>query len=131
MTLLMLAGVVLLAVEANRPGALVPGATGLLALLLGIHGLASTPLHPAGVAAALAGLLMIPLGALRPALRWLSVAGSALLAGGLYGLKSGAEGRVHLAWALLAGVTVGYGLWWLAAVAWLARRNKRTLSSTR
>ncbi len=102
-------GVLLIFLECNLPGAIIPGAFGLLLLLAGSYGLALHPLRPAAL------LILIAAGALlafsaRTSLPLVqALAGTSSLIYGLWTLISPANLaiRVHLPIAVCVGVVIG------------------------
>ena len=118
------AGLLLIYVECNRPGRVIPGLAGLLLFLLGLHSLSLLRLRPEAlfiVALAFAMLVLAMRGAW--VLLWL-VAGTALLAPGLARLP--AE-QVWSMPAFFCGLLIGPVSGGLAAIAGRARRAKRYL----
>lgn len=127
--LLMVFGALLVYVEFNVPGTIIPGALGTLLLLLGLFGLNFLPIRHASVALLLAAVALLVLEAKFASHGVLAAAGIASLIFGLATLVEGPspDQRVHLATAV--GVGVGFGLitTWLATVAWKARRGKQLM----
>ena len=127
--LLMVFGALLVYVEFNVPGTIIPGALGTLLLLLGLFGLNFLPIRHASVALLLAAVALLVLEAKFASHGVLAAAGIASLIFGLATLVDGPspDQRVHLATAV--GVGVGFGLitTWLATVAWRARRGKQLM----
>ena len=126
---LLLVGLLLVYVELNVPGVVLPGAFGLLSVLLGIYGLWAFPLSPAAALFLLAGVALFPLEAKLGGHGGLAALGTALLVYGLAHLVVGPADapRVHLRVALAAGLSFGAitaGLGWMAA---RARRGKRLM----
>lgn len=126
---LLLVGVLLIYVELNVPGVVLPGALGLLCVLLGAYGLWAFPLNPAAAMFLLAGAALFPLEAKMGGHGGLAALGTALLVYGLAHLVVGSAGvpGVHLRVALAAGLSFGAitaGLGWMAA---RARRGKRLM----
>ncbi len=126
---LLLVGVLLIYVELNVPGVVLPGALGLLCVLLGMYGLWAFPLSPAAAMFLLAGAALFPLEAKLGGHGGLAALGTALLVYGLAHLVVGSAAMpgVHLRVALAAGLSFGVitaGLGWVAA---RARRGKRLM----
>lgn len=126
---LLLVGALLIYVELNVPGVVLPGALGLLCVLLGVYGLWAFPLSPAAAMFLLAGAALFPLEAKLGGHGGLAALGTALLVYGLAHLVVGPAGApgVHLRVALAAGLSFGAitaGLGWVAA---RARRGKRLM----
>ena len=127
--LLVVCGGLLIYLEFNVPGTIVPGALGTLLLLLGIFGLNLLPVRHTAVLLLFAALLLIVLEAKFASHGVLAVAGVLCLVFGLATLVDGPtpETRVHLGTALGAGIGFGAISFWLAWIALRARRNKRLL----
>jgi membrane-bound serine protease (ClpP class) len=124
--LLMVAGGLLIYLEFNVPGTIIPGALGTLCVLLGAFGLNLLPVRHAAVALLLAALIMIVLEAKFASHGVLAATGIACLVFGLATLVDAPvpELRVHLSTALAAGVGFGAISFFLAGIALKARRNK-------
>ena len=116
------AGLLLLYVECNRPGRVIPGVVGLLLLLLGLHSLSQLPLRPGAIFLVTLAFALLAL-TLRGTAPWLwLLAGTALLSCGLARLPA------RQAWsppAALCGLVLGSVTGWLATIAGRARRSKR------
>jgi len=124
--LLMVLGALLIYLEFNVPGTVVPGALGTLLLLLGVFGLDLLPIRHTAVLLLLAGIVLLLLETKFTSHGVLAVTGLASLVFGLATLVDGpiVELRVHLATALAAGIGFGAISFFLAWIAWKARRNK-------
>ena len=84
---LLLAGVLLLYVEINRPGLILPGAAGLILTLLSLHSLASFPIHLGAIALIVLAIPLTLFAASRShALTLPSLLSVAMLGGGLANL---------------------------------------------
>ncbi len=123
---LLVIGGLLIYLEFNVPGTIVPGAVGTLLLLLGVFGLNLLPIRHTAVALLLAAFILIVLEAKFTSHGVLAFAGTIALVLGLATLVDGpiAELRVHLAMAIGAGLGFGaisFGLGWIAM---RARRGK-------
>jgi membrane-bound serine protease (ClpP class) len=127
--LLVVCGALLLYLEFNVPGTIVPGALGTLMLLLGIFGLNLLPVRHTAVLLLFAALVLIVLEAKFASHGILALIGVLSLVFGLATLVDGPtpEMRVHLGTALGAGIGFGAISLWLAWIALRARRNKRLL----
>jgi membrane-bound serine protease (ClpP class) len=127
--LLIVAGGLLIYLEFNVPGTIVPGALGTLCVLLGAFGLNLLPVSHAAVAFVLAAVLLIVLEAKFSSHGVLATAGIACLVFGLATLVDGpiAEQRVHLATAIASGIGFGAISFFLAWIALRARRAKQLL----
>ena len=118
-------GLLLVYLELNRPGLIVPGAIGLLIVLLAIAALLPLHLRAIGVAllAGAAGLLLLSLVRQTPLL----VAVTAILAlifGFLNLLERGVGPQVHALTATGCGLVLGAGTSLLTHLARRARANK-------
>jgi membrane-bound serine protease (ClpP class) len=124
--LLIVAGGLLVYLEFNVPGTIVPGALGTLCILLGAFGLNLLPVRHAAVALLVAALVMIVLEAKFASHGVLAAAGIACLVFGLATLVDSPvpELRVHISTALAAGIGFGAISFFLAGIALKARRNK-------
>ncbi len=118
-------GALLLFVECNRPGRILPGACGLLLLLLGINRLrVFTSWDNGALWSALAGLALIGLLRWRPLFGAPAILGTGLLLAALAHMAKHSEGELGLPWALACGLLLGgvsSGLMLLAGQAWRAK----------
>jgi membrane-bound serine protease (ClpP class) len=124
--LLIVAGGLLIYLEFNVPGTIVPGALGTLLVLLGAFGLNLLPVRHTAVALLIAAFVMLVLEAKFSSHGVLAAAGIACLIFGLATLVDApiAELRVHLSTAIAAGIGFGSISFFLAWIALRARRNK-------
>ncbi len=124
--LLLVLGALLIYLEFNVPGTIVPGALGTLLLLLGAFGLDLLPVRHTAVALILAAILLMVLEAKFASHGVLAFTGLCCLVLGLATLINGpiAELRVHTSTALAAGIGFGAITFFLAWIALKARRNK-------
>jgi len=123
--LLLTLGLLLIYVELNRPGWIVPGACGLLLALLATASLLRLNLSLAAVTllATAAALLLLDL--LRPAPALVALAATVALILGFDRLVQGPEQlRIHAPVAVLCGLVVGGGTSVLTRIARRARANK-------
>ena len=128
--LTLVAGILLVYFEANRPGSILPGCLGALLTLLSIHALSQMPLRASALAVIALGLALLFTELFRPARNLFGALGAALLALGLRTLlQPFAPAHVHTPTAIVAGAGLVAVTLWLARIALRARRNKRTLSS--
>ncbi len=128
--LTLVAGILLLYLEANRPGSILPGCLGALLTLLSLNAFAHMSLRPSALAISTLGVALVFTELFRPARNLLATLGAALLTFGLrFLLQPFAPVHVHTPTAILAGVGLAAVTLWLARIALRARRNKRTLSS--
>jgi membrane-bound serine protease (ClpP class) len=126
---LLVLGCLLIYLEFNVPGTVVPGAIGTLFVLLGFFGLDLLPVRHTAVALLLAALIMIVLEAKFASHGILALAGTVSLVFGLATLVDGPipELRVHTSIALAAGVGFGIISFGLAFIAVRAHRSKTLL----
>jgi len=124
--LLIVAGGLLIYLEFNVPGTIVPGALGTLLVLLGAFGLDLLPVRHTAVALLVAAFVLIVLEAKFTSHGVLAAVGIACLIFGLATLVDApiAELRVHLSTAIAAGLGFGGISFFLAWIALRARRNK-------
>ncbi len=124
--LLLVAGALLIYLEFNVPGTIVPGALGTLLLLLGAFGLNLLPVRHTALALLIAAFVLIVLEAKFTSHGVLAVAGIGCLVFGLATLVDApiAELRVHLSTAISCGVGFGAISFLLAWIALRARRGK-------
>lgn len=123
---LLVLGALLIYLEFNVPGTVVPGAIGTLFVLLGFFGLNLLPVRHTAVVLLVAALVMIVLEAKFASHGILALAGTISLVFGLSTLVDGPipEQRVNLGVALGAGIGFGLVSFGLAFIALRARRNK-------
>ena len=115
---------VLIAVELNRPGYVLPGAAGLLLALLAAAALVSRHPRPAAILQILASMLVLLL-PLRRTVHWLvTTAASLVFVAGLGTLLRSVHGFISWWAAILCGLFVGAGITVLTGVARRARQNK-------
>lgn len=124
--LVLVVGGLLIYMEFNTPGTIVPGTLGTIMVLLALFGLNLLPVRYTSVMLLLAAFVLLILEAHFPS-------HGALATGGIFALVIGAmtlvdgpipELRVHLATALSAGVAFGLITVFLLRLAWHARRSK-------
>ncbi len=123
---LLVLGALLIYLEFNVPGTIVPGALGTLLLLLGVFGLNLLPIHHTALLLLAAAVVLLALEFKFPSHGVLALVGIASLTFGLLTLVDGpiAEQRVHPSVAIAAGIGFGIISFWLATIALRARRNK-------
>lgn len=119
-------GGLLIYLELNIPGTIVPGAVGTLLVLLALFGLNLLPIHHTSIFLLLAGLTFFVLEAKFPSHGALALLGTLCLIVGLATLVDGPipEQRVHTSTAIATGLGFGiisFGLVW---IAFRARRSK-------
>ena len=126
---LLIVGLLLIYLELNVPGVVLPGALGLLCVLLGLYGLWAFPLSGAAALFLLVGVVLFPLEAKLGGHGGLAVVGTAMLVYGLAHLVIGSASSpgVHLGTAIAAGVSFGGITAVLGVAAAKARRGKRLM----
>ena len=126
---LLLVGIYGLLLEGYNPGAVLPGVTGALALLLGLYGLQLLEVNYAGLALMALGLGLIVAEFFMPAFGSLGVGGlTAFVIGSILLFDNRASGQ-QVALPVIVGIAVAGGLV-IVAVGWLAARaRRRPLSS--
>jgi membrane-bound serine protease (ClpP class) len=124
--LLLVLGGLLIYLEFNVPGTVVPGSLGTLFVLLSLFGLNLLPVRHTAIALLLAAILLIVLEAKYGGHGVLATVGVACLVFGLATLVDGPipELRVHTATAVGAGLGFGAISFGLAWIALRARRSK-------
>ena len=124
--LLLLFGVLLIYFEFNVPGTVIPGALGLLLVMLGLFGLNLLPIRHAALALVLAGLLLLALEFKVASHGVVAAAGILSLTVGLATLVDGpiAQQRVHISTGITVAIAFGLISFWLARIALAARREK-------
>jgi membrane-bound serine protease (ClpP class) len=124
--LLLVLGGLLIYLEFNVPGTIVPGSLGTLFVLLSLFGLNLLPIRHTAIALLLAAVVLMVLEAKFGGHGVLALAGVAALIFGLATLVDGPipELRVHTATALGAGLGFGAISFGLAWIALRARRSK-------
>ena len=124
--LLLVLGGLLIYLEFNVPGTIVPGSLGTLLILVSLFGLNLLPIRHTAVALLLAALVMMVLETKFASHGMLALAGTISLVFGLATLVDGPipELRVHLGTALGAGIGFGVISFLLAWLALKAHRNK-------
>ena len=127
--LMLLAGILLIYVECNRPGWILPGCAGGLLSLLALHELASFPLRPYAFVSIAGGMTLMLTEVLWRTWRVATAFGILLLTWGLRSLvQPSASSRVHLPVAFFVSLVLGLTTEWLGRIALRARRNKRLLT---
>ena len=125
--LLLLCGGLLIYLEFNVPGTIVPGALGTLMVLLAIFGLNLLPVQHTAILLLFAALALMVLEAKFASHGVLGIAGVLCLVFGLATLVNGPtpEMRVHFGVAASAGIGFGIITFGLAWIAFKARQAKR------
>jgi membrane-bound serine protease (ClpP class) len=124
--LVLVLGALLIYLEFNVPGTIVPGALGTLFTVLALFGLNLLPIHHTAVFLLIAGVAMFLLEAQFPSHGALALAGTLSFTAGLMTLVDGPipEQRVHTSTAVAAGLGFGCISFLLAWIALRARRSK-------
>jgi len=124
--LILLAGGLLIYMEFNTPGTIIPGALGTLLVLLALFSLNLLPVRYTSLALIAGALVLMVLEAKFPSHGILALTGTVALILGTLTLVAGPipEMRVQLATAIAAGLGFGLITTFLVRIAWQARRNK-------
>ncbi len=123
--LLLTLGLLLIYVELNRPGWVISGAVGLLAVLFAVASLRRMDLNPAAVALVGSAAVLLAVDLLRPTRRLVAVAAVLALVLGFQHLVRGpVGGGVHTMTAVGCGLVLGAGTSILTRIARRARTNK-------
>lgn len=129
--ILFIVGGLLIYLEFNVPGTIVPGSIGTLLVLLSMFALNLLPIEYTAVALLLGALVLFLLEVKFSSHGILGLAGIVCLIFGLLTLVNGPipELRVHLSTAIAAGIAFGLITLFLTAIAVKARRNKVQIGS--
>ncbi len=124
--LLLVFGALLIYLEFNVPGTIVPGALGTLLLLLGVFGLNLLPIRHTALLLLVAAALLIALELKFTSHGVLAAAGIGALIFGLATLVDGPIDQMRVHWGTALGAGLGFGLitFTLAWIGLKARRNK-------
>jgi len=124
--LILLAGALLIYMEFNTPGTIIPGALGTLLVLLALFSLNLLPVRYTSLALIIGALVLMVLEAKFPSHGILAATGTIALILGTLTLVAGPipEMRVQLATAIATGVAFGLITTFLVRIAWRARQNK-------
>jgi membrane-bound serine protease (ClpP class) len=123
--LLLIMGVLLIYIEFHVPGTIVPGALGVLCVLLALFAFNMLPIRHTSVLLLIAAAALILLEVKFSSHVLLAIAGTISLIFGLLTLVDGPpELRVHVSTAIAAGLTFGVITFTLAYLGLKARRNK-------
>jgi membrane-bound serine protease (ClpP class) len=107
--LLLTLGLLLIYLEINTPGIVVPGAAGLLLVLLTVFALGSLPVSSLGVGLCILALLLLVLEARLHTRGMLAIAGILALIGGLGTLVVGPVSQLQVSWPTAIGAGIGFG----------------------
>ncbi|MGA8528644.1 MAG: nodulation protein NfeD [Acidobacteriaceae bacterium] len=124
--LILLAGALLIYMEFNTPGTIIPGALGTLLVLLALFSLNLLPVRYTSLGLIAGALVLMVLEAKFPSHGVLAITGTVALILGTLTLVAGPipEMRVQLATAIATGVAFGLITTFLIRIAWRARKNK-------
>lgn len=124
--LLLLAGALLIYLEFNTPGTIIPGALGTLLVLLALFSLNLLPVRYTSLALIVGAIILMVLEAKFPSHGILATTGTIALVLGTLTLVAGPipEMRVQLATAIATGLGFGLITTFLVRIVWQARRNK-------
>ena len=124
--LILLAGALLIYMEFNTPGTIIPGALGTLLLLLALFSLNLLPVRYTSLALIVGAIVLMVLEAKFPSHGILAATGTVALILGTLTLVAGPipEMRVQLATAIATGLAFGLITTFLVRIAWRARQNK-------
>jgi len=125
--LLLVCGALLIYLEFNVPGTIVPGALGTVLLLLALFGFNMLPVQHTAVLLLIAALALMVLEAKFASHGVLAIAGVVCLVFGLATLVNGPLPEMRVHYAVAAGAGIGFGLitFTLAWIALRARNSKR------
>ena len=107
--LLLTLGLLLIYLEVNTPGTVVPGAAGVLLVLLAVFALHMLPLNTGGVLLCFAAVFLLLLEARYSAHGLLAAAGIVCLVIGLATLVEGPLPQLQVAWGTAIGAGLGFG----------------------
>jgi membrane-bound serine protease (ClpP class) len=119
-------GTLLIYLELNRPGSILPGAIGLLLTLLAIAAILPQPLNPFGLILLAAASLFFLINlrrTLHPIFAILST--TILILGFQYLFKTTTHPILHITTSIACGLILGTSSTYLATIAQRARANKR------
>lgn len=124
--LVLVLGALLIYLEFNTPGTIIPGALGTLLLVLALFALNLLPVRYTSVMLIIAAFVLLLLEAKFASHGILAGAGILCLIFGTLTLVAGPipQLRVHVATAVSSGIAFGLVTAFLARIAWRARRNK-------
>ena len=107
--LLLTLGLLLIYLEVNTPGTVVPGAAGVLLVLLAVFALHMLPLSGIGILLCLTAVVLLLLEARYAAHGLIAVAGILCLVAGLGNLVDGSVPQLQVAWGTAIGTGIGFG----------------------
>ena len=127
--LLLVCGALLIYLEFNVPGTIVPGALGTVMVLLAIFGLNLLPVQHTSVLLLFAALALMVLEAKFASHGVLGLAGVVCLVFGLATLVNGPVPEMRVHYGVAAGAGIGFGVITLG-LAWIAVKARRTKKLT-
>jgi len=127
--LLLVCGALLIYLEFNVPGTIVPGALGTVMVLLAIFGLNLLPVQHTSVLLLFAALALMVLEAKFTSHGVLGLAGVVCLVFGLATLVNGPVPEMRVHYGVAAGAGIGFGVITLG-LAWIAVKARRTKKLT-
>lgn len=107
--LLLTLGLLLIYLEINTPGVVVPGAAGVLLILLAVYSLSRLPLTGYGMSLCLVAITLMMLEAKSIRHGWFATAAVICMVAGLAGLVNGPLPELQVSWATAIGAGVGFG----------------------
>jgi membrane-bound serine protease (ClpP class) len=107
--LLLSLGWLLIYLEVNTPGTIVPGAAGVLLVLLSMFALYTLPYNLSGAVVCVGGLLLLLLEAALPMRGASAIVGIGLLAWGFRNLVTGPIPQLEVSWGTAIGAGLGFG----------------------
>ncbi len=123
--LLFTVGLLLIYIELNRPGWIVPGSIGLLTALLCVAAITRYHLNPGAIALVISAVALLVVELIRRTGPIIAFAATLALILGFDHLVLGPNGaQVHLATAFICGLVLGGGTSVLTRIARRARANK-------
>lgn len=119
------AGILLIYLELNRPGRVLPGSAGLLLALLAVSALLHMHLAIRGLACLAGSAAVLAVGLRhRSSVVWALVATMGIFAGCLALVRGPGTVRIHAPTAAVCSIFLGTGTWLLTRIARRARINK-------
>jgi|GEM_PF-574971 len=107
--LLLTLGLLLIYLEINTPGVVVPGAAGVLLILLAVYSLTRLPLTGYGVSLCVLAIALLALEAKSTRHGWFATTGIICLVLGLGWLVNGPLPQLQVSWGTAIGAGVGFG----------------------
>lgn len=107
--LLLTLGLLLIYLEINTPGVVVPGAAGVLLILLAVYSLTRLPLTGYGVSLCVLAIALMALEAKSTRHGWFATAGVICMVLGLGWLVNGPLPALQVSWGTAIGAGVGFG----------------------